>query len=72
LNWKQWLPVVVLSTTSDSYTLPVALISLNSEYGINFQATMALATLTVLPVVVLFLITQRRVMDGIVAGAVKG
>jgi multiple sugar transport system permease protein len=72
LNWKQWFPVLVLSTTPDSYTLPVALISLNSEYGINFQATMALATLTVLPVVVLFLITQRRVIDGIMAGAVKG
>lgn len=72
LNWKQWFPVMVLSTTSDSYTLPVALISLNSEYGINFQATMALATLTVLPIVVLFLITQRRVIDGIMAGAVKG
>ena len=72
LTWKQWFPVMVLSTTSDSYTLPVALISLNSEYGINFQATMALATLTVLPVVLVFLITQRRVMDGIVAGAVKG
>ena len=72
LNWKQWFPVMVLSTTSDSYTLPVALISLNSEYGINFQATMALATLTVLPIVVLFLITQRRVIEGIMAGAVKG
>jgi ABC-type glycerol-3-phosphate transport system permease component len=72
LNWKQWFPVMVLSTTTDSYTLPVALVSLNSEYGINFQATMALATLTVLPVVVLFLITQRRVIDGIMAGALKG
>ncbi|HEX3350475.1 MAG TPA: carbohydrate ABC transporter permease [Acetobacteraceae bacterium] len=72
LNWKQWFPVLVLSTTPDSYTLPVALVSLNSEYGINFQATMALATLTVLPVVVLFLITQRRVIDGIMTGAVKG
>ena len=72
LNWKQWFPVMVLSTTSDSYTLPVALVSLNSEYGIDFQATMALATLTVVPVAVLFLITQRRVIDGIVAGAVKG
>src|SRR5207248_2303687 len=62
LNWKQWFPILVLSTNNDTYTLPVALISLNSEYGVNFQATMALATLTVLPVVVLFLLTQRRVM----------
>ncbi|MBV9812055.1 MAG: carbohydrate ABC transporter permease, partial [Acetobacteraceae bacterium] len=67
LNWKQWLPILVLSATSDTYTLPVALVSLNSEYGVNFQATMALATLTVIPVMLLFLATQRRVLDGLVA-----
>ena len=72
MNWKQWFPVMVLSTSPDTYTLPVALISLNSEYGINFQATMALATITVIPVVVLFFITQRRVMDSFMAGGVKG
>jgi ABC-type glycerol-3-phosphate transport system permease component len=72
LNWKQWFPVMVLSTSSDSYTLPVALISLNSEYGVNFQATMALSSLTALPVVALFIATQRRVLGGILVGAVKG
>jgi len=72
LNWKQWFPILVLSTTSDTYTLPVGLIALNTEYGINFQATMALATLTVVPVVSLFLITQRRVMNSFMAGSVKG
>jgi ABC-type glycerol-3-phosphate transport system permease component len=72
LNWKQWFPVLVLSASPDTYTLPVALLALNSEYGINFQSTMALATLTTLPVVVLFILTQRRVLDGFLAGAVKG
>jgi multiple sugar transport system permease protein/alpha-1,4-digalacturonate transport system permease protein len=33
---------------------------------------MALATLTVIPVVALFLLTQRRVLSGFMAGAVKG
>ena len=72
LNWKQWFPILVLSTTSDTYTLPVGLIALNTEYGINFQATMALATLTVVPVVALFLLTQRRVMGSFMAGSLKG
>jgi multiple sugar transport system permease protein len=72
LNWKQWFPILVLSTTADTYTLPVGLIALNTEYGINFQATMALATLTVVPVVALFLLTQRRVMSSFMAGALKG
>ncbi len=72
MNWKQWFPVMVLSTGPDTYTLPVALISLNTEYGINFQATMALSTITVIPVVVAFFVTQRRVMGSFMAGAVKG
>lgn len=72
INWKQWFPVMVLSTGPETYTLPVALISLNTEYGINFQSTMALSTITVIPVVVAFLATQRRVMGSFMAGAVKG
>ena len=72
LNWKQWFPILVLSTTPDTYTLPVGLIALNTEYGINFQATIAHATLTVIPVVALFLITQHRVMSSFMAAAIKG
>lgn len=72
LNWKQWFQILVISTKPDTYTLPVALLQLNSEYGVNFQATMALAALTSVPVIVLFILTQRKVMSGFLAGAVKG
>ena len=72
LNWKQWFPVLVLSSRPDTYTLPVALLPLNGEYGVSFQATMALATLTTLPVIILFILTQRRVLGGFMTGAVKG
>ncbi len=72
LNWSQWFPVLVISRSPETYTLPAALLMLNSELGVNFQGIMALATLTTLPVVVVFLLTQRRVMQGIAAGAVKG
>ena len=43
LNWKQWLPILVIATSPDLYTLPVALLSMNTELGIEFQATMALS-----------------------------
>ena len=33
---------------------------------------MALAALTTVPIIILFLFTQRRVIGGFVAGAVKG
>jgi ABC-type glycerol-3-phosphate transport system permease component len=72
LNWSQWFPILVVSRSPDTYTLPVALLSMNSELGSNFQGIMALAVITTLPVAVLFLIAQKRVMEGMAAGAVKG
>ena len=72
LNWAQWFPIMVISKTPDTYTLPVALLAMNTELGANFQGIMALAVITTLPVAVLFLIAQKRVMEGMAAGAVKG
>jgi ABC-type glycerol-3-phosphate transport system permease component len=72
LNWSQWLPVLVVSKSPAPYTLPVALMNLNGELGVNFQGIMALSALTTLPVILFFLMTQRRVMTGMTAGAVKG
>ncbi len=72
LNWAQWFPVLVISKTPDTYTLPVALLSMNTELGANFQGIMALAVITTLPVAGLFLLAQKRVMAGMASGAVKG
>ncbi len=72
LNWAQWLPVLVVSKSPDTYTLPVALMNMNGELGVNFQGIMALAVLTTIPVTLFFLVVQRRVMSGMTAGAVKG
>lgn len=72
LNWAQWFPILVVSRSPDTYTLPVALLTINGELGTNFQGIMALATLTTIPVTVAFLLAQRRVMAGMADGAVKG
>jgi ABC-type glycerol-3-phosphate transport system permease component len=72
LNWAQWFPVMVISSSPDTYTLPVALLNVNGELGTDFQGIMALAVLTTIPPVLLFLVAQRRVMGGMTEGAVKG
>ena len=72
LNWAQWFPVLVISKRPDTYTLPVALLNMTGELGVNFQGIMALSALTTIPVTIVFLIAQRRVMQGMSDGAVKG
>lgn len=72
LNWAQWFPVLVVSRSPETYTLPVALLNMNGELGVNFQGIMALAVLTTLPATFVFLIAQKRVMQGMTDGALKG
>ena len=56
----------------DARTLPVWLSSFSNVFGTDWGATMAAATLFMLPVLVVFLVLQSRVTSGMTAGAVKG
>jgi N,N'-diacetylchitobiose transport system permease protein len=56
----------------DDRTLPVWLSSFSNVFGTDWGATMAAATLFMLPVLLVFLDLQRRVTTGLLSGAVKG
>ncbi|GAA4564684.1 carbohydrate ABC transporter permease [Planotetraspora kaengkrachanensis] len=56
----------------DDRTLPVWLSSFGNVFGTDWGATMAAATLFMVPVLLIFLVLQRRVTTGFIAGAVKG
>lgn len=71
-SWGLWLPVLMLSKDMSTYTLASMLVNLNSDLGVDLSQTAALSTVVTLPVVLIFLLTQRKVMDGIAAGSVKG
>lgn len=72
LNWENWFPVLIISTSMKTYTLPVVLFNFDSQLEVNFPEIMALAAVVSVPIMVVFLATQRRVMDGFAAGSVKG
>jgi len=71
-SWGLWLPVVMLSQDMSTYNLAAMLVNLNSDLGVDLSMTAALSTVITLPVVIVFLLTQKKVMEGIVAGSVKG
>ena len=62
----------MLSQDMSTYNLAAMLVNLNSDLGVDLSMTAALSTCITLPVVILFLITQKKVMEGIAAGSVKG
>ncbi|ACM23941.1 MULTISPECIES: carbohydrate ABC transporter permease [Thermotoga] len=68
--WDNFLwPLIVLSD-SNKYPLAVALVYLNSTFQVNFRYTAAGIVLSILPVIILFLVAQRYIINAI-AGGVK-
>ncbi len=70
--WNEYIMAYVLLSSPERQTLTVWLASFTTQRGTDWGPLMAGATLTALPVVVFFLLVQRRVAFGLTAGAVKG
>ena len=71
--WNEYIFANVLLTNQSNHTLTVWLSyftgsSRNTDWG----GLMAASTLTAIPVVIFFLLVQRRIAFGLTAGAVKG
>ncbi|HWB87759.1 MAG TPA: carbohydrate ABC transporter permease [Acidimicrobiia bacterium] len=67
--WNQFLLPVVLIQDRDARTLPTALSAFLGRYGTDTHLLMAGAAISFLPVVIIFVIFQKRFIKGISAGA---
>jgi N,N'-diacetylchitobiose transport system permease protein len=70
--WNEFLIAYVFLHSPDKQTLTVWLANFTTLRGTEWGPLMAGATLTALPVVIFFLLVQRRVAFGLTAGAVRG
>jgi N,N'-diacetylchitobiose transport system permease protein len=70
--WNEYIIAYVLLSSPEKQTLTVWLASFTTNRGTAWGPLMAGATLTALPVVIFFLLVQRRIAFGLTAGAVKG
>lgn len=70
-SWNNFMFSVIL-TGARTKTLPVAIFNFLSYSEINWGGLMAAAVIITLPVLILALVTQKYIVKGLTAGAVKG
>ncbi len=71
--WNEFVVAsTFLGTDEAKYTLPVYVTYFFGKGTVDWGAIMAASVLFTLPVMVFFLIVQRRLRTGLIAGAVKG
>ena len=72
--WNEFLFALTFTLSGEMRTVPVAiaLISGASSYELPWGNIMAASVIVTVPLIVLVLIFQRRIVSGLTAGAVKG
>nr|WP_175543721.1 carbohydrate ABC transporter permease [Micromonospora pattaloongensis] len=70
--WNELIFALTFISTEDRYTLPVAMTFFFGRDDTAWGSVMAASTLLTLPVMIFFVLVQRRMVSGLVAGAVKG
>lgn len=72
--WNEFLFALTFTSSNDTRTVPVAiaLLSGGSQYEIPWGIIMAASVIVTVPLVVLVLVFQRKIVSGLTAGGVKG
>lgn len=72
-EWNDFLWPLIITNTNDMRTLPIGVFRLFQTEGLqNWGVIMAGTVFVVAPVIALFIRTQKWIVDGIAAGAVRG
>lgn len=71
-SWNDLLIPQIFLTSSKMMTLPVGLTEFEGLHTTNYVASIAAVVITVIPSIVVYAVLHKNIMDGMVAGAVKG
>ena len=70
--WNEFLLALTFNTSNDNYTLPVGLASFISPTKQLWGDFAALSIIAAIPIVLLFILFQKYLINGLTAGSVKG
>ncbi|MEY8533738.1 carbohydrate ABC transporter permease [Blautia pseudococcoides] len=70
--WNDLLLPQIFLTDASKMTLPVGLTEFQGQYATNYVAEIAAVIITIIPSIIVYIWLHKHIMEGMVAGAVKG
>lgn len=69
--WNEFVFAFVLITSPKNQPLPLAIWEYQGQYSMNIPAIMSVLTLSALPLILIYIVGQEKVLRGMMAGALK-
>lgn len=71
--WNDFLlPLLMVNSSNDTKTLVLSAYTFVGQFNTQWHYAMAAMALAVLPSIIIFILLQKHIVEGVVAGAVKG
>ncbi len=70
-SWNNFIGPLIVMRSVEKYTFPLALRSVQSPVDTEWGALMAGSVVAVIPLVIIFVFSSKRLIDGLTSGAVK-
>ena len=70
--WNEFIFALILINDNRLLTVPVGVNTMKGQYTINYTKIMATMALAILPALTVYFMFSKRIIEGMVAGAVKG
>jgi multiple sugar transport system permease protein len=71
-NWDELLRPLLFLNSNELKTVPLGLMSFLSQYEASWTLLMAGSVISTLPLIIIYMLTQKYVLQGFVGGGVKG
>ncbi|SDH09421.1 carbohydrate ABC transporter permease [Nonomuraea jiangxiensis] len=71
-NWNQYLESVIYLRTTEKFTIPLGLAMFSGQYATQYNQMMAVALITLMPVLILFFIAQKTFIRGVTLTGIAG
>ncbi len=71
-SWESFIWPLIVTNTEQMLTLPIGLSKFSGRYLTRYDLTMAAATVSITPVLIVFLVLQRRFIEGVALTGMKG
>lgn len=70
--WNEFSFALTLTQTAENRTLPLAVSEFQGQYTMNIPMIMTVLFISILPMIIVFIFGQDKLIKGMMAGAVKG
>jgi raffinose/stachyose/melibiose transport system permease protein len=71
-HWNEYILASLLLSGESLRTLPVAVVAFMDKFNFNYGAMSAAVMISCVPVIIVYAVLQKKIIEGVAAGSVKG